>query len=281
MNSVANPTLVTLEQAMQARGAITAEDVLTLRRLVYGGPQIGQDLAQAILNLNRQGYDTAPTWRDFFVEALADYFFWQRDPLAELNDDDATLLREWVAPEGRLQTLEEVTLFTAIATRAAGAPESLKAFTLENLGALILEGVGTQGGALCGNGVREAVCVTPEHLDLLRRLLYGQNSGRPKLTQVEAELLFAINNATATRGNCEAWKDFFVKAVSLHLLYSGEYQEQVDDRQVAWLESQIREGRACYSNEVALLEYLDAQASIIHPAAGALRERLMAAQGAC
>ena len=76
-----------------------------------------------------------------------------------------------------------------------------------------------RGGELVPGVVGEA------EVDLLRRILYAfGGDGNIAITRVEAEVLFAINDATAGADNDPSWNDLFVKAIANFVMCASGYE---------------------------------------------------------
>jgi hypothetical protein len=75
--------------------------------------------------------------------------------------------------------------------------------------------------------------VTAEEVLALRRQGWGDGI----ITRIEAEALFAINDALETRG--EEWTDFFVEAIVHFVLNGTEPRRQCDDNEARWLIAQV------------------------------------------
>ena len=91
---------------------------------------------------------------------------------------------------------------------------------------------------------------------MIRRLIYGSGSQRGiAVSRAEAEFLFELNRATAGADNDPAWRDLFVKAITMHVLYGGDSPDRVDEQEAAWLSGQIGADGDDHANEQALLAY--------------------------
>lgn len=277
MNSPTNVDLLALETEIQQSGEISAQDVLALRRSAYKDGEIKKDEADLVLRLNRLARNADPAWDQFYVEALTDYFYWQRDDSAQLDEKDAELLISWISEDGRVDDRNEIKLLINIMSRSKGCPERLRHFVLN----AIKESVLHSGEALYDNGVRQPGVVDEDDVTMIRSVIYGLGSeGGIAISKAEAELLFEINGQTATSKNTPSWQQLFVKAVTMFLLYKGDSPEEIDEDEAFWLESQIAEGRSCYRNEVALFDYLENETGGLPPRLQSLRHRLQAAQAA-
>jgi hypothetical protein len=113
----------------------------------------------------------------------------------------------------------------------------------------VLEGDGPvrQGRKLEPGIIAEA------EVDLLRRLVYGQGShGNIKITRLEAELMFDLNDAIAGAENHAEWAELFVATIANYVmaaeLWSPSPREEVERRE-AWIEK--REGALGFMRRLA------------------------------
>ena len=254
-----------LEKDIIAKGRITAEDVLALRRAVYEDGEIQKAEADFIFRLNRNSSDADPAWDSFYVEALSDFFFWQRGPSSSLSEEDANLLIQWISEDQRIDDHNELKLLVNIMSRSQGSPESLKVFVLEAI----------KDSVLTSNRIDQ------DDIAIIKNVIYGPASeGGIGICREEAELLFQLNNATKSSDNVADWKVLFVKATAMHLLYRGNSPETIDEVEAQWLVGQIEESRSDHSNEIDLLDYVIKEAEKVHPLVTTLHDRLSRAQAA-
>ena len=89
--------------------------------------------------------------------------------------------------------------------------ESLVSFALEQVRLAVVEG---KGALISGDELVPGV-VGKAEVELLRRIIYAfGGDGNIAITKSEAEVLFAINDATAGASNHPSWNDLFVKAIA-------------------------------------------------------------------
>lgn len=93
----------------------------------------------------------------------------------------------------------------------------------------------------------------------LREVLYADGV----IDREEADALFKINNAVSGNQNDPAWKDFFVKAITKHLLGDAKSSGAVDDDEAKWLVAAIEGDGILDDAEKALLVNIKAKASDI------------------
>lgn len=84
------------------------------------------------------------------------------------------------------------------------------------------------------------------------------------IDRVEAEFLFALNDATSGKENHRSWDAFFVQAVSAYVLDDEESPGVIDAGEAAWLVEQIGADGNFDANEKALIINIKANAKEIH-----------------
>ena len=257
--------LAALESELTDRGAIGAEDVLRLRRAIYRNGSIGRGEAACLLRLERADAARDPDFEEFFVEALSDYYTWSRGRRG-LDQREVPELIEAVGG-GTGRPLDEGgglrLLIKIIAeTDGGGCPDELRALALEAVRRSVLHGE----RALFGRGPRRPRVIDAADVEIVRRIIYGTGgeSGLA-ISRPEAELLFDLNDATAMEENAPAWRDLFVKAITMHVLFAGVSPERVDEPEARWLVERIGADGREHGNEAALLGYLRREAYALHP----------------
>ena len=88
--------LAALEAEIRENGWINADQVLRLRRLVYGDGGISRDEAACLFRLNRRVLTSDPAWAELYVEALTDFFYWRNGTDSVLTEDGERMLLEWL-----------------------------------------------------------------------------------------------------------------------------------------------------------------------------------------
>ena len=220
------------EQAM-ADGAITADEILSLRRDGWANATIDADEADAIFVLNDHLAEPTNEWSDFFVEALSEYIVHTVEPKGYVSEDQAEWLIERIDSNGRLDSLTELELLVKVLEKAANVPDRLKAYALDQIEQAVLSGEGPtrDGGAL------EKGTITDAETRLLRRMVYAGGGDRPAgVSQREADMLFRLKDATLGANNSPEWKRLFVQGVGNYLQGFGG-QEQLSRERAAELET--------------------------------------------
>jgi hypothetical protein len=224
-------------QAILSRGAITADDIVTLRqRVFWKGVVTEADAELAFLLNDRLRHEADAAWPGFFVEALTDYVVTQAQPSGYVSDENAAWLMQRIGRSGHVDTPCELEFLIKVLERAQQSPVALVRFALEQVKIGVITGAGTVGARRkCNVGT-----VEDHETELVRRILYAfGGDGNIAITRPEAEILFDINDATHHPLNDPCWSDLFVKATANFLMAASGYQvpsRQDALRREAWLD---------------------------------------------
>ncbi len=223
-----------------ARGVIKDTDVLKLRRMFHADQRIDLDEALKLLKLNRASAEQDPAWVDCFVEMMTDYLVNQAVPEGYVTADNATWLVEQIAQDdGRVMTKAELELLINVLDKSRWSPQSLAQFALSQVLDGIVEGSGPLRMGSAATDCKPGA-VSESDVEVLRRILYAfGGDGNIAITPAEADVLFDINDATATAENADGWRDLFIKAIANCVLavsgYTAPSREQALARE-AWLD---------------------------------------------
>lgn len=227
--------LTDLVAKVSKAGRITAEDVLAFRRAYYDDGRITDAEAEAIFRANGLCADSHPTWAVFFCEALCDYIVHQKEPHGHVSGDNARWLMDQISADGRVDSLCELELLVAVLEQAKTTPESLAAFALQQVKEAVISG---EGPLRSGKSLKPGM-VDEADVELLRRILYAYaGGGNIAVTAAEADVLFEINDATASAAQHPAWNDLFAKAIANHLMFATNHAPVSREealRRDAWL----------------------------------------------
>lgn len=253
-----------------ADGRISADDVLRLRRAIYQNGGIDRDKAAALFRLNREHKHRDPAWAEFYVEALSDFFHWRDGSDSALTEDAERMLVEWIGPVDRIDDGSELRLLLNLIFLTNGSSEGFRAYVLDAVRHSVLH----SRQPLYGHAERRPGAIDAADVEVIRRLVYGAGSqGGMAIGAAEAAFLFELNRATAGAANAPAWRDLFVKAVTMYLLHGGASPDRIDEAEAQWLLAQIRTDQPSLDNERALLAYLKREGGL-HPLLLPLCERL-------
>ena len=203
-----------LARQAAADGAISADDVLVLRRTAWPDGRIDQTEAEAILAINEVVSAKSPEWIDFLVEAVGEYVLNGTEPKGYVSDTVADWLITRLDQDGRLDSQAELELLVRVLEKALGTPDRLKDYALAQIERAVLTGEGPtrDGGALSAGSITEAEC------KLLRRVIFASGGDRPAaVSQREAEMLFRLKDAALGADNAAEWQRLFVQGVGNYL----------------------------------------------------------------
>ncbi|MFZ5693730.1 MAG: hypothetical protein ACOY5F_21050 [Pseudomonadota bacterium] len=224
-------------QSILARGAITSEDIRTLRHRVFWKGVVTESDAEAVFLLNDRLHHAAdPAWPAFFVEALTDYVVTQAQPSGYVSDENADWLIRRIGRSGHVDTACELELLIKVLERSQQSPVALVRFALEQVRLGVIAGA----GAAAARRSCDAGFVEDHETELVRRILYAfGGDGNIAITRAEAEVLFDINDGTQHHLNHPSWSDLFVKAIANFLMAGSGYRvpsRQEALRREAWLD---------------------------------------------
>jgi hypothetical protein len=236
-------------RAIAEKGHIDADDVLGLRRRFYDDGAVRSAEADHLFWLNDACAAACPQWHGFYVEALTDFFVNQRRPRGYIDEEGAEDIAARILNDGRVRSASEMELLVSIIEKARSVPEKLIVFVIGEVRVSVLEGEGPiRGGLRLEPGV-----IADAEVDVLRRVIYGMASeGNVKVTRLEAELLFDLNDSIVGAENHAGWAELFVDAIANYVmaaeLWAPRPAEDVA-RHEAWLEQ--REGALGFMRRLA------------------------------
>lgn len=230
-------TASVLERVNAAR-TVTADDVLAVRRAIYGDDgRIALGEVDALFLIDEAAETADSAWTAVFAEAVSDHLVHQQRPEGYVDAANADWLIKRIDRDGRVKSASELELLVKVLEAAKSSPPELVQYALRQVQAAVIDGE----GPLAGGGQFDRGRVTRAEADLLRRILYafGGDQGIA-ITRAEAEVLFDINDAVAEADNDPAWLDLFVKATTNCIMAASGYT--VPTREVAlareeWLDA--------------------------------------------
>jgi uncharacterized membrane protein YebE (DUF533 family) len=228
-------------------GVIDAREVAILRETLYADGVIDREEAEILFQLNdaATGKENAPAWAKFFVAALTDHVLKDDVSPGVLDDDEAGWLIGKIEGDGQVDATE-LALLVNITAKAVSCTDAFNAFVLASLKAAILE-----------DGI-----IDDDEVAMLRSVVYGAGGGGGAgVDRDEANFLFELNDAVSGKENAAAWGDFFVEAITGHVLEDDVSPGVLDQDESAWLISQIEGDGQVDEVELALLVSVTANAT--------------------
>lgn len=201
--------------ALKSSRKVTADDVLALRRVVYADGGISLVEIDLLFEVNEAVGADCQEWRWFFIEAVTDHLVNQVEPIGYIGEDNARWLIERIGRDGVVESGTELELLVKLLETARAAPPQLTEMALRSVEQAVVHGSGaTREGRIAAAGSIDAAEVA-----LLRRVLHaGASACGTAISREEANVLFAIDRATANGDNDPAWPDLFARAIANHLL---------------------------------------------------------------
>lgn len=207
--------------SLEAGAAISAEDVLAIRRAVWPDGVVARAEAETLFELHRAARGAGPEWRAFFIEAITDFVVNGTEPRGYVDDEISAWLIGQLDGDGRTVGEVELELVVKIVEKALNAPAALKTWALARIERCVLSGEGPtrQSGEPRPGVVDEA------EVKLMRRLVFAAGGdGAAVVSREEAEMLWRIKDSTLGAANAPEWKTLFVQAVGNHLMAYFSYR---------------------------------------------------------
>ncbi|MFZ2101348.1 MAG: hypothetical protein WAU86_12370 [Oricola sp.] len=205
-----------------AKGTVTDEDVLHLRRDVYRNGVVNREEARGLFAVDHVMEEPPVSWTEFFVEAIADYVVFQEAPRGYISEANAEWLIESISEDGVVKHATELELLIKAMERAYSVPPHLAAYALQQVEHAVVEGKGplANGRELSPGMIGEG------EVELLRRILYAAASdeGNVGISRHEADVLFRINDRTSEAENHPSWTEVFTKAIAFSLMAVSGYE---------------------------------------------------------
>ena len=236
---------------LDGKPELTADDALTLRRIIFGGDDaVSLEEAEALIRLNADAGVPSPEWRALFIEALTDFTVHQQEPNGYVDEAKAGWLAGAVSRDGCARE-DEIDLLVHVLEQADSAPASLSAFVLAQIKAAIL--------------ARAAGGITGADVERLRLVLFAVGgASNIAVTRDEANALFDLNDAAQGAANAVTWADFFARAVGNSVLYAPTWQAPSAEDELK-LEAELADNSGFFKGFKALLNPKEAAALIQSP----------------
>jgi hypothetical protein len=203
-----------LDRKLRATGRIEGQHAIQLRRIIYATGSVGDEAAKMLLRLNDACSKKDAAFAQLYVEALTDYFVWQTEPKGYVSPEGARLLLDHVGGDGHVDSKTELELVLNVVHWARQCPEDVVILVLDAVRQSVLLSRTSPLGAN-----RPHASIGAGDVAILRKALHAPaGDGSLLVTRREAEMLFALNDATSAGKNDPEWMDFFCRAMANHLL---------------------------------------------------------------
>ncbi|WP_379553123.1 hypothetical protein [Qipengyuania sp. DGS5-3] len=223
-----------LAKSVAEDGHVSAEEILSLRRLGWGDGIMTREEAEAIFTINNQIKDPSDDWVDFFVEAIREFVLNGTEPKYMCDAKEAAWLIAQLDADGKLESMAELEALVRIIERAENVDDSLKVYTLKQIEHAVLNGKGPTRG----NGTLESCHITTTECSILRRVVFAAGGEGPAaVSRYEAEMLFRIKDATLKASNALEWPKLFVDGVANYLRGFSAANAQLSHERMKELEN--------------------------------------------
>jgi hypothetical protein len=213
--STAQESADTIFARLDGNDTVSAPDVLALRRAIYGNGSLDAGHVDAVFRLDQRLREKCDAWREFYVDSLTDFFIWRSDPPNYISEDQGEFLIRNLLRDNKIAGITEFELLVNLTHWAVSTPDQLKTLVLE----AVRDSVLSPDEALYATG-RKAGVITAVDVAMIRRTIYGRGGfGDYTVSLPEAELIFELEDATASAANADGWQDLFVKAIANYLMF--------------------------------------------------------------
>ena len=206
-------TARSLIEDMIAANSIKDDQLLQLRREFGADMEISAEEADILFQLD--AVEKKPEdWADYFVLVMTTYLVHQGRPEGHINDAMASWLITRIDHDGVVSTETELRLLLNVLKVAEKPGERLESYALKQVKEAVMTGNGYIGRDKLTPGT-----IGKAEIDLLRAIFYSMGSdGGMGISKLEAQEIFALNEATAGKDNHPEWQRLFVQAIANHLM---------------------------------------------------------------
>ena len=122
-----------------AKGTVSADDVLQLRRTMFQDGLIDRREAEQVFAIDAACTEKAPEWSAFFVDALTDHVVWKVEPKKYVSDEKANFLIDHILRDGKVDGETELELLINVVHWAISRPPALALLAMRAIRDSILE----------------------------------------------------------------------------------------------------------------------------------------------
>ena len=189
---------------LAGKSRLSAEDVLTLRRVSFPDGIRASDDAALLLAIHHSCPEKCDEWDGFFIEALTNFIVHHTYPQGSLDDINVAWLIRMLSSDNVVHSPTEFEVLMHVIDVSAHIPPLLSAFALDQLRHALNDGVGAyrQVRSVDRKGV------TRHDLDFIHHVLRTSvHAGGMTLSPIEIEALDRIDKATVSQANHPGWAE--------------------------------------------------------------------------
>ncbi len=223
---------------IKTKGAVTAKDVIDLRRYVFADSFVATNEANRLFDLNDLDIPKSECWADFFVATITTLLVRQTRPHGYVDEDTAKWFIKRISHDGHIQTETELRSLLSVLDIAKNATDTLAEFALSEVRAAILYSEGYMGSTRNSTAKK----ISRDDVVMIERVLYASGGdNNVKVTVKEAEILFDLNDVCEAEDDAaELWQDIFVNAVTNCVMFYAVFKNPSREealRQEKWIQS--------------------------------------------
>lgn len=115
-----------LKKDLLADGIIDAEEVKTIKDVIYEDGKIDKDEADFLFELNNavSGKENAPEWKSLFIDAITSFMLEDEVSPNEIDDEEANYLYNQIKGDGQVDETERA-LLENLKAKSKNFPEIL------------------------------------------------------------------------------------------------------------------------------------------------------------
>lgn len=115
-----------LKRDLLADGIIDAEEVKTIKEVIYEDGKIDKDEADFLFELNDavSGKENAPEWKSLFIDAITSFMLEDEVSPNEIDDEEANYLYNQIKGDGQVDETERA-LLENLKAKSKNFPEIL------------------------------------------------------------------------------------------------------------------------------------------------------------
>jgi hypothetical protein len=189
---------------LAGKSRLSAEDVLTLRRVSFPDGVRTSDDAALLLAIHHSCPEKCDEWDGFFIEALTSFVVHHTHPQGSLDDINVAWLIQILSSGGVVHSSTEFEVLMHVIDRSDHIPPLLAAFALDQLRHALADGIGAYRHAR--NVDHRGI--TRHDLEFIRHVLQGAGTVEGlRLSPAELEALDRIELAAASQSNHPGWAE--------------------------------------------------------------------------
>lgn len=187
---------------LAGKSRLSAEDLLTLRRVSFPDGIRASEDAALLLAIHHSFTEKCDEWDGFFIEGLTDFIVHHTHPQGSLDDVNVAWLIQVLSSNGVVHAPAEFEVLMHVIDMSLSVPAALRAFALDQLAHALSAGVGAY------RQMRNIDCknVTRHDLDFILHVL-RTSIDASAMAPVEIEALQRIDEATASQANHPGWTE--------------------------------------------------------------------------